>query len=215
VTVERLIAQQVWKSYGPTVVLRGASASFERGELATLTGANGAGKTTLLGILGGMIRPQRGTVVAEGLEGDRRRCLGWASHETLMYGDLSGEANVRLAARAHGAGDEAWDVARERFDLGAFAGRPVRTYSRGQRQRVALARALVHQPEILLLDEPTTGLDPRGVGRLEEVLGEEKARGTIVVVVTHDLGAFAGLRPVRWDVAGGKVKKAGDVSRET
>jgi heme exporter protein A len=82
--------------------------------------------------------------------------------------------------------DVAFEVARERFMLGDFVGRPFRTYSRGQRQRVALARALVHAPMLLLLDEPTTGLDKTGVETLLQVIQDEAKRGAVVIVVTHD-----------------------------
>jgi heme exporter protein A len=105
----------------------------------------------------------------------------------LCYPDLSGRANIELAARLHGRDpDGAYRRAVERFELGPFAERPVRTYSRGQRQRVALARALVNEPKLLLLDEPTTGLDASGAERLRKVVVEEAGRGAVVVVVTHD-----------------------------
>jgi heme exporter protein A len=102
---------------------------------------------------------------------------------------LTGLENIELAARLHGCADPASDVAivRERFELGIFAMRPVRTFSRGQRQRVALARALVHHPKLLLLDEPTSGLDASAIDRLGSVVREEAAGGATVVVVTHDL----------------------------
>jgi heme exporter protein A len=94
----------------------------------------------------------------------------------------------------------------ERFQLGAFAERPFRTYSRGQRQRVALARALLHRPKLLLLDEPTTGLDAGGVTRLRQVIEEEAARGATVLVVTHDLG-FAEIGSTRLVLERGRIKK--------
>jgi heme exporter protein A len=122
---------------------------------------------------------------------DVRRGLGWLGHESLCYPDLTGRENIELAARFHGRDSErAYALALERFDLAVFAERAVRTYSRGQRQRVALARALVHEPRLLLLDEPTTGLDDAGAARLTNVVREEAARGAAVVVVTHDV-AFA------------------------
>ncbi len=115
-----------------------------------------------------------------------RGALGWLGHDGLLYPDLTGLENVRLSARLHGCPDGAVESVRARFDLSAFADRPVRTCSRGQRQRVALARALVHAPHLVLLDEPTTGLDGTGVARLEAVVREEAARGVTVLVVTHD-----------------------------
>jgi heme exporter protein A len=120
-----------------------------------------------------------------------RETLGWVGHESLCYPDLTGRQNIELAARLHGCDPlEAYEAAEERFELGSFAGRRVRTYSRGQKQRIAVARALVHRPGLLLLDEPTAGLDARATERLERVVREEAARGAVVIVVTHD-DAFA------------------------
>ncbi|MEA2750692.1 MAG: heme exporter protein, partial [Myxococcales bacterium] len=103
------------------------------------------------------------------------------------YADLTGRENIELAAKLHGITPHAaFESARARFDLGAFAERPFRTYSRGQRQRVALARALVHEPQLLLLDEPTTGLDAKSVEDLQRVVRAEAERGAVVVVITHD-----------------------------
>lgn len=182
------------KAYGPTVALRGVNVTILPARLSLIEGANGSGKSTLLGILGTVIKPTTGKVLYEPLGDDMsevRAEVGWLSHDTLCYPDLSGRKNVELAARLVGLDvGAAWARARERFELGAFADRPVRTYSRGQRQRIALARALVHEPSLLLLDEPTTGLDKAGVTRLCAVVDEEVARGAAVVVVSHEPELF-------------------------
>ena len=195
--VERVRAQTIVKSYGATVALRGVNATLEAGQLTVIEGANGSGKTTLLGILGTVVRPTSGKVAYELRGGgaavghEVRRNVGWLSHDTLAYGDLSGRQNVELAAAFQGFDvQEAWTSAQARFELGAFAERPLRTNSRGQRQRVALARALVHAPSVVLLDEPTAGLDRTGVARLLAVIDEEVARGAVVAVVSHEPELF-------------------------
>lgn len=159
-----------------------------------IEGPNGSGKSTLLGIIGTVVRPTVGRVSYAPLGEDLERVraeVGWVSHEALCYADLTGRQNVELAARLHGVDpEEAWLRASERFELGAFAVRSLRTNSRGQRQRVALARALLHEPSLILLDEPTAGLDAASVGRLMRVIEEEVGRGAAVVVVTHEPAGF-------------------------
>jgi heme ABC exporter ATP-binding subunit CcmA len=184
----------VHKAYGPVRALAGVSCTFPAGLATVIAGPNGAGKSTLLAIVGTLARPTSGTVSHGDLGRTRaqvRRSLGWLGHDSLCYPDLSGRENIELAAQLYGrAPVPAFQAAAERFELGAFVDRPARTYSRGQRQRVALARALVNEPRLLLLDEPTAGLDPSGSERLVRVVREEAARGAVVVVVTHD-AAFA------------------------
>jgi len=184
----------VTKTFGPVRALAGVTATFRGGRVSVVRGANGSGKSTLLGIVGTLSRPTSGLVDHSSLGRSRaevRSRLGWLGHESLCYPELSGRENVELAARLNGRDARAaFARAAERFDLGAFAERPVRTYSRGQRQRVALARALVHRPSLLLLDEPTTGLDAPSCEQLMNVVREEATGGAIVVVVTHD-AAFA------------------------
>jgi heme exporter protein A len=182
--------RNVTKTYGPVRALVGVSCKFEAGAVSVVTGPNGSGKSTLLAIVGLVTRPTSGHVDHGELGARRsavRRTVGWLGHESLCYPDLTGRENIELAARLHGCdAGRAFARASERFDLGAFAERPVRTYSRGQRQRLALARSLLHDPRLLLLDEPTTGLDRTGVDTLRRVMRDEAGRGAVVVVVTHD-----------------------------
>lgn len=186
----RVELRAVTKTYGPVRALVGVSARFDAGRVSMVLGPNGSGKSTLLSILGTLARPTSGKVLHGALGRTReevRTVLGWVGHDSLCYGDLTGRENIELAAKLHGlAPQPAFESARARFDLAAFAERPFRTYSRGQRQRVALARALVHEPLLLLLDEPTTGLDARSVESLQTVVRAEAARGAVVVVITHD-----------------------------
>ncbi|MGK4008458.1 ABC transporter ATP-binding protein [Sorangium sp. So ce1036] len=208
-TIERVVARGVVKTYGTTAALRGVNATIEAGRLTLIEGANGSGKSTLLGILGTVVRPTSGTVVYEPLgedAGQVRGAIGWLSHESLAYPDLTGRQNIELAASFHGLdATEAWRQAEERFELGSFALRPLRTCSRGQRQRIALARALVHEPSLVLLDEPTTGLDRSGVARLLTVVDAEVSRGAAVVVVSHEPEVFRSRAAARLTLERGRA----------
>lgn len=207
--IERVVARGIVKSYGATVALRGVDATLDAGKVTLIEGSNGSGKSTLLGILGTVIRATAGTVDYAPLGEDRARVraeIGWLSHETLAYPDLTGRQNVELVARLHGLdAGEAWARAEERFELGAFARRPLRTCSRGQRQRVALARALIHMPSLVLLDEPTAGLDRAGVQRLTAVVEEEVKRGAAVAVVSHEPEIFRSQSGARIVLERGRV----------
>jgi heme exporter protein A len=198
----------VTKTFGPVRALVGVSCRFPPGQVTMVMGPNGSGKSTLLSIVGTLTRPTSGRV-SHGDLGKRRevrRTLGWVGHESLCYPDMTARQNVELAAVLHGCDPrQAFARASERFELDAFAERPLRTYSRGQRQRVALARALVHEPRLLLLDEPTAGLDARSAGRLSEVVREEARRGAVVVVVTHDAGFAGSLGDATLELSRGRV----------
>jgi heme exporter protein A len=209
--VERIEFDRVVKTFGATAALRGGKGKIAAG-LTLIEGPNGSGKSTLLKILGPILKPTSGTVSYPPHGSDCmlvRTHIGWVSHEALAYADLSGRANVQLAAAFHGlTADKAWEVAQKRFELGRFAERPLRTNSRGQRQRVALARALVHEPTVVLLDEPTTGLDRAGVTRLVAIVSEEVRKGRIVAVVSHEPEIFGDLDPARIVLERGKVVDA-------
>lgn len=208
----RVELRAVTKTYGPVRALVGVTAEFVAGRVSMVVGPNGSGKSTLLSILGTLTRPTSGKVSHGALGRTReevRTVLGWVGHDSLCYGDLSGRENIELAARLHGlAPHPAFESARERFELGAFAERPFRTYSRGQRQRVALARALVHSPRLLLLDEPTTGLDTKSIEALRVVLKAEAAKGAVVVVITHDEGFASAAGDVRVALDRGRIREA-------
>jgi ABC-type multidrug transport system ATPase subunit len=202
----------VTKTYGAVRALVGVSVRFVGGRVSVVAGPNGSGKSTLLAIVGTLGRVTSGVVDHGALGHTRsevRATLGWLGHESLCYPELSGRENIELAARLHGREPKgAFTRAAERFDLGAFAERPVRTYSRGQRQRVALARALVHAPRLLLLDEPTTGLDAATTARLGDVVRAEAKRGALVIVVTHDSTFASDIADDRIDLERGRVVSA-------
>jgi heme exporter protein A len=145
---------------------------------------------------------------------DIRSQIGWVSHDTRCYPDLTARQNVELAASLYGVSPSAgWAAMGDRFGVKRFADSPVRQLSRGQRQRVTLARALVHRPALLLLDEPTTGLDTEGISRLLEVIEEERLRGCIVVLVTHDVQIAERVATRRIVLERGRVQMA-DALRE-
>lgn len=182
------------KSFGPRSALAGVDLLVEEGEFLTLVGPNGAGKTTLLRVLATLTRPTSGTVRIAGLDlaraGDRaRRRIGFLSHRTLLYDDLTAEQNLRFYARMYDLqGDtERIPYLTERVGLTARRHDLVRTFSRGMQQRLAVARAVLHQPQVLLLDEPYTGLDPNAAQVLTELLAELAGEGCIVLLTTHNL----------------------------
>jgi heme exporter protein A len=199
----------VTKTFGSVRALVRVDAVFLGGQVSMVVGPNGSGKSTLLSILGTLAQPTSGKVAYGTMGSSRasvRATLGWVGHDSLCYEDLTGRQNVELAARLWGVPvHDAFEAARGRFDLGSFVERPFRTYSRGQRQRVALARALVHAPRLILLDEPTTGLDSAGVAKLQAVVREEAARGALVVAVTHDAAFAADVGDVSFSMLKGRL----------
>lgn len=189
-----LEAEGLTREFGPIRAVDGVSFSLERGEFLTVFGPNGAGKTSLLRLLAGGLRPTRGDVRIAGSPlrpGDREwhRPIGVLSHKTFLYGHLTARENLRFYGRLFGV-DGLEAAIEERLSTFALLGRAddqARTLSRGMRQRLALARALLHDPEIVLLDEPYTGLDPHAASLLREVLATLKHERRTVVLVTHNL----------------------------
>ena len=179
--------------YGPTRALAGVDVRFDSGTITAVEGPNGSGKSTLLSLLSLLSRPTRGKLRFGTHDPERRpilrRQIGVLAHAAMIYPDLSAQENLALYARLYGLdGREQVSDLAQRFGLGHWASRPARTYSRGQLQRLALARAVLHRPKLLLLDEPSTGLDATSTQRLTTVVREERDRGAIVVLVTHDPG---------------------------
>jgi heme exporter protein A len=199
------------KSFGNVRAVVDVTLELEAGTVAIIEGPNGSGKSTLLGIIGTLIRATSGTVDYGKLgrtREDVRTHLGWLGHDTLCYPDLTGRENIELAARLAGVDvAAAWKRSAERFAIGEFGSRPMRTGSRGQRQRVALARALVHEPQLVLLDEPSTGLDRASVERVERVITEEAQRGATVVMITHDATIAQTAKASRYQMDRGRLKR--------
>jgi ABC-type multidrug transport system ATPase subunit len=207
-----LRAAGVVKVLGSARVLRGVDATFDASAVHLLGGANGSGKSTLLGVLAGRISPTRGRALLQ--EGDRavaegrelRAVVGWLGHELGLYPDLDGFSNVALHARLRGIEAETgWSSVAERVGVEPLRGKRVREMSRGQRQRIALARVMVGAPMVLLLDEPSTGLDAASVTRLGDLVRVVAEAGTIVVAVTHDAAFVGAVGGKRWLLAEGKL----------
>jgi heme exporter protein A len=194
------------KRFGLKNVLRGLDFQVEPGEFVALLGPNGAGKTTFLRILASLSRPTLGEVSVAGyrLPGQAaavRRQLGVVSHQPLLYGDLTAEENLMFYARMYGV-QKASQRTAEVLELVGLAARRrdlVRTFSRGMQQRLAIGRAVLHDPEVMLFDEPHTGLDQDACVMLDTVLREVAVRGRTVVMTSHDLARAADLAS-RFDV---------------
>lgn len=183
-------ATAIGKRYGERHVLRDLSFAVEERSTLVVTGANGSGKTTLLRLLVGLAAPTRGTLdVAVG-----RQAVGYVGHEPLLYRDLTALENLELFGRLYRVSErrERAGMLLERFGLWDVRGERVRSYSRGMTQRLALCRALLHDPMLLVLDEPHTALDEAGAALLDAELGVLAPARTLVIA-THDPARVAPL----------------------
>jgi ABC-2 type transport system ATP-binding protein len=181
-TATTIAARDLVKRYGDRVALRGVSLSADRGELVAVIGPNGAGKTTLLSILAAIQRADEGEVEAPA-------SIGWVPQQPALYGKLTVEENLMLFARLERSADPRGTVDRmlELTDLAGRAGDQVTKLSGGNRQRVNIAIGLLGEPDVLLLDEPSSALDPRQRERLWEFILRLAEDGTTVVFATHHI----------------------------
>jgi ABC-type multidrug transport system ATPase subunit len=181
----------VSRSFGRRWALNRVSLRCEAGEIIGLVGANGAGKSTLLSIAAWMLTPSKGQVRYGDTEGNRdvRGAIGFLGHELQLYAELTAAENLTFFGRLYRLPDVAARVERalDRARLSDRAHEPVSGFSRGMRQRLALERALLHDPRLVLLDEPFTGLDDNSSSALVARLRELRARGCIVLLASHDL----------------------------
>jgi len=194
------------KRFGLKTILKGLEFYAEPGEFIGLLGPNGAGKTTFLRILSSLSRPTMGLIKVAGFylpqqAAGVRANLGVLSHQPLLYGDLTGEENLQFYGRMYAVEnlDTRIGEVLELVDLSKRGRDLVRTYSRGMAQRLAIARAVIHDPSILLLDEPYTGLDQDASAMLDTVLKQIAAQGRTVVMTSHDLARSEDLG-TRFDV---------------
>ena len=178
------------RAYGERVALAGVTLELPRGATLAVFGANGAGKTTLLRVLATLLRPHAGTAAVLGATLPReawavRGRIGLLGHEPLLYRDLSVRENLRFHARLHGVGEGRAAALLDAVGMARRADEPVRALSRGMAQRVAICRALLHEPELLLLDEPLANLDPGAAGAVAPLIGRES--GAARVLISHDV----------------------------
>lgn len=182
------------KNYNTNPVLRGINLHIQPGEFVTLVGPNGAGKTTLLRIVATLLTPSAGQVTIGGWSiPDQayqvRKHIGLVSHHALLYGDLSAAENLEFFARLYQLDNqnERVSIALDTVGLAARRRDPVRSFSRGMVQRLTIARATLHGPDVLLLDEPYTGLDQDASALLDDLLHQESGKGRTILMITHDL----------------------------
>ena len=200
----------VGRAYGERVVLRDLSLSVPEGATLAVFGSNGAGKTTLLRILAGLLRPQAGSVQVLGRALPReayavRGRIGLLGHEAMLYRDLSIRQNLEFHARLHGVPAARIDALLDAVGMRPRAEEPVRSLSRGMTQRVAVCRAVLHEPDLLLLDEPYANLDPGAAALVAPLL----ARGTRVLI-SHDVEAGLREADLVLGLKGGRVAFLGD-----
>jgi ABC-2 type transport system ATP-binding protein len=181
--------EEIRKSYGSRPAVDGVSFALRRGETFGLLGPNGAGKTTTIHLLAGLLKPDSGRIVLDGIAGDMRRSLGLAPQTLSLYPDLTGEENVHFFGRLYGmAGGPLRRRAAEVLEMAGLTGRHrerVEVYSGGMQRRLNLACAMVHDPPFLLLDEPTAGVDPQSRNHLFESIEALKRTGKTVLYTTH------------------------------
>lgn len=201
-----ITVKKLSKRFGPKIVLRGLDFNVTPGEFVALLGPNGAGKTTFLRILASLSRPLAGTVTIAGyhLPGQAaavRKRIGVVSHLPLLYGDLTAEENLRFYGRLYSVNDLENRVQEVLGLIGLEKRRRdlVRTFSRGMQQRLAIGRAVLHDPDVILFDEPHTGLDQDACTMLDSVLKEVAALGRTVVMTSHDLARVSDLAS-RFDI---------------
>lgn len=215
ITVKKLV-----KRFGLKTVLRGVDFEVQPGEFVALLGPNGAGKTTFLRILASLSRPSVGEVNIAGYKlpheaAQVRARLGVVSHLPLLYGDLTAEENLRFYARMYNIPNYELRVTEVLEMVGLEARRRdlVRTFSRGMQQRLTIGRAVLHDPDVVLFDEPYTGLDQDASSMLDDVLKTVAAKGRTVVMTSHDLARAEDLA-TRFDILSRGVISASASRRE-
>lgn len=208
------------KRFGLKTILRGLDFSVKPGEFVALLGPNGAGKTTFLRILATLSRPSLGSVKVGGYSlpneaAQVRAKLGVVSHMPLLYPDLTAEENLRFYGRMYGIGNMEARITEVLEMVGLETRRKdlIRTFSRGMQQRLAIGRAVIHDPQVMLFDEPYTGLDQDACEMLDDVLRSVAADGRTVVMTSHDLARAEDIA-TRFDILSRGVITASTTRRQ-
>jgi heme exporter protein A len=220
-TAEAALAlRDLGRAYGERVALAGVTLDLPAGRTLAVFGANGAGKTTLLRILATLLRPHAGEARVLGCALPKeawrvRGRIGLLSHEPLLYRDLSARENLRFHARLHDVRPERGEELLGALGLGRRGDEPVRALSRGMAQRVAICRAVLHEPELLLLDEPLANLDPGAADLVAPFIG--RAAGVARVLISHDVEAGLAEADMVLGLRGGRtalLAPVGEVTRD-
>jgi ABC-type multidrug transport system ATPase subunit len=195
VSTSAITVSNVIKQFGRFAALRGVNAEFHSGKFYAILGDNGAGKTTLLRALAGLAHPTQGTISILGMSPeDACREIGYMAHPSLLYDEMSGMENLRYFARLYSTrGDERCAQVVRSVGLDPDLTRPVGQYSQGMRQRMSLARAILHDPKILLLDEPFSNVDVHSAGEMVRLLRAMRDAGRTLFVVTHQAALLQGV----------------------
>ena len=187
-----LTLDRVTKLFGRFAALRNLSGEFGAGKLYAVLGDNGAGKSTLLRVIAGLSRPSSGKIIWD--KENTRPAFGYMAHAPMLYDELSGIENLRYFAALYGMPDESrLSRALQQVGLDPALARSVDAYSQGMRQRLSLARAIFHDPDLLLLDEPFSNLDPASGKEIAAMLGALRNSGKTLLVVTHQIAYLENL----------------------
>lgn len=211
-------AVDVSKSYRDILAIGGVTLDIHAGECVALVGPNGAGKSTFLKLCLDLIRPSAGTLnifgwpTSSGRFNEMKKSLGCLPELVMFHGTMSGRETLRFYARLKGVDAAELAVLLERVDLIDAADRPVSTYSKGMRQRLGLAQALLGAPNLLLLDEPMSGLDPHARQNFFKILNEEKDRGAAIVLSSHILTELEARTDRVAIISQGQLRAIGSIS---
>jgi ABC-type multidrug transport system ATPase subunit len=211
-----IVLDNLVKFFGRFAALRGISASFAPGRLYVVLGDNGAGKSTLLRIVAGLMEPSQGAFTLLGTKNHRAvaQRVGYMGHAPLLYDELSGMENLRYFAGLYGlSDDETCRKAMQMVGLDAELSRRVGQYSQGMRQRLSLARAVLHDPELILLDEPFSNVDMHSSREMAAVLGRVRDNGKTIFVVTHQAALMEGVADEFVQMAAGQIVSREEVAR--